>query len=170
MTLLTAVDVANILLTRHPNLYMTNPKLNTLIYYVQVESLRDIGQPLYTDTVEAWEEGPIIPTVHEAFPHNRRIRKPSQPAYTDNSYACRIVDKVAGKYGVFTGFDLTDYAHRDGGAWSMVYHGMRMPIPLNVILASRDMTDYPCLEGTLTQSINTVASQYANALKLLASD
>lgn len=170
MITLEAMDVANIFISRHGSeLYLTNLKLNKLVYYAQVESLRETGSPLFADTIEAWGYGPVEPNVYHNFKlfGDRQIKNPLG-AYTDDPYANRIVDIVTEKYGFLTAFDLVNYSHRNGGAWKSVYDGTRnKPIDVDVILNSRDVKDYPQMAGTLAQSVNDVNNQFANALRLL---
>ena len=170
MTALKAMDIANDFISRYgADLYLTNLKLNKLVYYTQVESLRETGKPLFTDTVEAWDYGPVEPEVYRSFKlfGDGHIQTPLG-AYTTDTYTNRIVDTVVEKYGYLTAFDLVNYSHRNGGAWKMVYDGSRnKPISIKTILSSQDVKEYPQLKGTLAQSADTVNKQFANALKLL---
>lgn len=42
---ITALDVANTFIARHPSLYLSNLSLNKLVYFAQMESLRQTGSP-----------------------------------------------------------------------------------------------------------------------------
>lgn len=116
---MTALDIANAFIDRYSkDLHLTNLKLNKLVYYAQVESLRETGRPLFTDQVQAWGYGPVIPSVYRAYKAygNRRIMQISDD-YRIDSYAEKVMSIVAQKYGYLTAFDLVDYSHRKGSAW-----------------------------------------------------
>lgn len=41
-----------------------NLKLNTLLYFAQGQALATIGRPLFDDSIEAWNNGPVVPAVY----------------------------------------------------------------------------------------------------------
>lgn len=43
---------------------MTNMRLQKLLYYVQGWSLARRGEPAFTDRLEAWEHGPVVPSLY----------------------------------------------------------------------------------------------------------
>ena len=56
--------------------FLTNLKLNLLVYWCQVGALRDAGAPLFADEIAVGECGPVIPAIwaeYEAF-GSRMIR------------------------------------------------------------------------------------------------
>ncbi len=65
----TAQDVANMLLSwanRDGDL-ITNLKLQKLVYYIQAWHLVHFKKPLFNDVIEAWDLGPVIPTLYRCF-------------------------------------------------------------------------------------------------------
>ncbi|MDT0264380.1 Panacea domain-containing protein [Jatrophihabitans lederbergiae] len=48
---------------------MSNLKLQKLLYYAQGHSLASTGQPLFSDTIQAWAHGPVVPSVYHEFKH-----------------------------------------------------------------------------------------------------
>lgn len=46
---------------------LTNLKLQKLLYYQQGFHLAFFGTPLFSDTVEAWMYGPVVPSVYENY-------------------------------------------------------------------------------------------------------
>lgn len=46
---------------------LTNLKLQKLLYYQQGFHLVFFGTPLFSDSVEAWMYGPVIPSVYEEY-------------------------------------------------------------------------------------------------------
>lgn len=165
-----SIDVANALIIGHGDkLALTNLKLNKLVYFAQVESVRDDGSALFDDLVEAWQFGPVTRAVYDAFKRYGRgaIAAPSGPADID-SRSERIVARVASTYGMMSAFDLVTLSHREGGAWSNVYSPyVDNPITIDDIKGSVDMDGFPGLAGTVAESIDAVASSIPNALNLL---
>ncbi|GHU75690.1 hypothetical protein AGMMS49992_20150 [Clostridia bacterium] len=62
-----AIDAANFLIDicaksdQHD--YMTNLRLQSLLFYAQGWSLVLRGEPLFDDPIEAWDHGPVVPSV-----------------------------------------------------------------------------------------------------------
>ena len=46
---------------------ISNMKLQKLCYYAQGFQLANIGQPLFQEAIEAWEQGPVIPELYERY-------------------------------------------------------------------------------------------------------
>ena len=46
---------------------MTNMKLNKLLYYAQGIHLARTGHPLFRDQIEAWQHGPVVPSVYQQY-------------------------------------------------------------------------------------------------------
>ncbi len=80
-------------------------KLQILIYYVQAVSLVKRGKPVFTETIEAGEYGPLIRSIYNEYPRLDIIRN------TDESYQIDIeilacIDLVIGHYGKMSGAQL----------------------------------------------------------------
>lgn len=58
------LDVAKYVLER---LGPTTPsKLQKLVYYVQVWAIAEAGEPMFSDAIQAWAQGPVVPALfHE---------------------------------------------------------------------------------------------------------
>src|SRR5579859_7601944 len=46
---------------------LSNQKLNRLLYYAQAWYLAIYDDELFTDSIEAWECGPVVRSVYQAF-------------------------------------------------------------------------------------------------------
>lgn len=46
---------------------LTNLKLQKLLYFAQAYYLAKLGRPLFSDKIEAWEYGPVVPDVYQEF-------------------------------------------------------------------------------------------------------
>lgn len=46
---------------------LSNMKLQKILYYAQGHHLGRTGTPLFTDPIQAWSHGPVVPPVYRAF-------------------------------------------------------------------------------------------------------
>lgn len=165
-----SIDIAYAFLSGHgASLELTNLKLNKLVYYAQVESLRRTDALLFDDAIEAWRYGPVEPMVYHTFKQFGRGIVPECPQTSRlDSSVCEIVQYVADTYGRLSAFDLVNMSHREGGAWSLVYRSdVDVPITREVIERSEDIKGFPGFARTLERGIQEAYESIPNALKLL---
>lgn len=164
-----ALSIANYIVSNWSDkVEITNLKLNKLVYYSYVESLRKLGRPLFDDAIEAWQYGSVEPTVYQAFsPHGRnRIQATNEPAELDAT-SKKIVHSVMEKLGNLPAFDLVALSHKPGGAWANVYSPEKdNVITPETILASVDGLDDGQLV-TIGQAVQSTIASMPNALRLL---
>ena len=161
-----ALDVANMFIQRHGKAQITNLKLNKLVYLAQRDSLLRDGVALFDDAIEAWQYGPVVPSVYREFKRFGRapITSPTRPVPADPR-AELIVDATAAKYAKLTAFDLVNLTHAKGGAWDKAYSPDRdNVITLDAIEFSLGAVPE---RGTLAAGIETVESAWPNALKMM---
>lgn len=165
-----SLDVAYAFIARHgDSLALTNLKLNKLVYFAQVESLRQRGVELFDDAIEAWEYGPVEPAVYHEFKRFGKSAIRDCGCGTKLAYEeAQIVDYVARNYGTMTAFDLVSLSHRDGGAWSRVFDPR-----VDRIIGSRDIIDSVDFRGiggvseTFEAGMRGVMRAIPNALMML---
>src|ERR1035437_2332524 len=46
---------------------ITNLKLQKILYFAQAYYLAKLGRPLFSDAIEAWEYGPVVPAVYKKY-------------------------------------------------------------------------------------------------------
>ncbi len=164
-----ALNVANYIIDNWSDKFeITNLKLNKLVYYSQVESLRKYNRPLFDDIVEAWQYGPVEPVVYHTFSSYGRncITKSSDLAILDGT-SKKLIDSVMDKLGMLTAFDLVTLSHKPDGAWASVYSPNRdNPITPEAILASNDGLDINDVV-TIDQAVQSTIAAMPNALRLL---
>ena len=93
---------------------ISNLKLQKLVYFAQGLHLAMQGQPLFSDPIEAWDHGPVVPGLYHAFKHrgNRAIEPPEQFEADDYLPEVReILDAVLTVYGQFSAWKLRDITH-----------------------------------------------------------
>lgn len=117
---------------------LTNMKINKLLYFAQGHYLKKYGVPLFDDTIEAWEHGPVVPEVYSAYKEytDRPIENYDASALVEvTPEAEEILYGVARKYGRYTASALRNMTHVVGSPWAQVYQGnhMHIEIPLSSI-------------------------------------
>jgi len=120
----TALDIAGYLVnlaSADPENDLTNLKLQKLLYFAQGEYLRKTGQPLFADEIEAWQYGPVIRSVYDAykscgaFPITLFDIKTEPKELADNIRA--FVKSIWSKYGKYSASHLVSLTHRKGSPW-----------------------------------------------------
>ena len=165
-----AVDVANYLVERWGRGYpITIHKLNRLVYLAQAEAVATTGEPLFEDRIEAWQCGPVLPSVIHAFDEqgDAAITEPTEHAEVKPN-AARLIDSVAEKYGSLSAFDLITLLRRPGGAWVRAYApGHEAEITPDAIKASTDANADASAPEPFSATLDAVARNMPRALKML---
>lgn len=105
------LDVAKYILERQGRI--TTLKLQKLVYYAQVWSIAEHGEPLFSDTIKAWAQGPVVPTLF--YEHKGRARVEASDitggdtGLTDHDRA--RIDRVLGYYGSLPPSYLSKLTH-----------------------------------------------------------
>ena len=119
---------------------LTNMKINKLLYFAQGHYLSKYKKPLFQDAFEAWEHGPVIPSVYAKYKKygDEPIKEydiadiPEMPKEIDD-----ILFGIARKYGTLTASALRNKTHVVGSPWYQVYNGQR-----HTIIPTQMIQDY----------------------------
>ncbi len=123
------------------NLPITNLMLNKLLYFAQGHCLAEYGRPLFDEKIEAWEYGPVVPTIYRKYKDNKRAPiETKQPVcygdlFSDETIALLVA--VARQYMRYSDWGLVEKSHKQGGAWSKVY----VPGEKYVPIVKKDIED-----------------------------
>lgn len=165
-----AIDVANYLVERWGRRYpATIHRLNRLVYLAQAEAIAKTGEPLFEDCIEAWQCGPVVPTVIHAFGEwgDTAITEPIEHVEV-KSDAARLIDSVVEKYGLLSAFDLISLVRRPDGAWARVYApGREAEITSDAIKVSEDASADASRPEPFSATLDVVARNMPRALKML---
>lgn len=91
---------------------ITNLKLQKVLYFAQAYYLSKIGRPLFSDNIEAWEYGPVIPDVYHKFKS-----KGSDPIICEEDESSlsdadkENLKKIWGTFGGYSASRLVDISH-----------------------------------------------------------
>ena len=116
-----AMDVAAYILSKLGP--MSSMKLQKLVYYSQAYSLAWFDEPIFSDRIEAWTNGPVIPALWRE--HKRLFLVENISAGNAGSVEGRnslVVDSVIDSLGGLSGKQLSDRTHSEG-PWMNNYDG-----------------------------------------------
>jgi uncharacterized phage-associated protein len=94
---------------------MSAMKLQKLVYYSQAWHLTWDDAPLFTDQIEAWANGPVIPNLYQQ--HRRQFTVEAE-TFDGNSEALdgderESVDAVLAFYSKWNAHELSELTHRE---------------------------------------------------------
>ncbi|HSV65240.1 MAG TPA: type II toxin-antitoxin system antitoxin SocA domain-containing protein [Mycobacteriales bacterium] len=104
---LSAHDVAAELRRRMPGL--PTVKLHKLLYYCQGHHLADLSEPLFAETITAWDMGPVVGELWRA----EKDGETPPPAKPLDEGALNTIGYVMSRYGALTGNDLKHLTHAE---------------------------------------------------------
>jgi uncharacterized phage-associated protein len=115
-TRLTADDTADYLvwLAHEHGSFISNLKLQKLLYYAQAWHLAVFDRPLFTDRLEAWVHGPVVPSVYRRFKSYgfRSIDEPVDPPKL-SAVTARFLRELADRYLGLDAYALELMTHRE---------------------------------------------------------
>jgi uncharacterized phage-associated protein len=114
-----AHDVAAVLRARQPG--MPVKKLHKLLYYCQGHHLAAFDEPLFTETVSAYDRGPVVGTLWHQEKYGQDRPAPSE---LDESQL-NTIGYVLSRYGALSGTDLEHLTHGEQ-PWQLA-NATRMP-------------------------------------------
>ncbi len=119
--MLAAADVADFLLGHadRQSSSLDPLKLQKLCYYAQGLHLARYGEPLFMDRMEAWDRGPVIPSLHQRFLHHENSPIPPPSADKRPALSARhevLLIEVYERFGDIDGLTLSRWTH-DEAPW-----------------------------------------------------
>lgn len=139
----TARDVAYYFLTLSQNdedgELLTNLKIQKLVYFAQGFNIALNNEELFIESIEAWEHGPVVPSVYFDFCRFGRneIRMNVPKNLSLSGFAQSLISAVYELFKQFSALGLRELTHKEG-PWSEIYynHGNRS------VISGSDMFDY----------------------------
>lgn len=95
---------------------VSNLKLQKLVYYAQGFHLAVYDEPLFSDSIEAWTHGPVVPNVYH---HYKQFGSGSIPvpadfnleAFSDDQV--ELLNEVQQIYGQYSAWRLREMTHEE---------------------------------------------------------
>lgn len=112
------LDIANKILAKPNSEYeelISNMKLQKLLYYMQGFHLAYFGTPLFDDRIEAWQYGPVVPSVYDHFHKykSQGIKPESEKIITLSEEEEHLFDEVYKVYGEYSAIGLMNMTHSE---------------------------------------------------------
>lgn len=113
-----AIDIANKLLSHAANTgegeFMSNMKLQKMLYYQQGFHLAYFNAPLFEEDIEAWMYGPVVPCVYEYFKGNGSMGlEPLTEEISLQEVEEALFNEVFNVYGAFSASGLMNMTHQE---------------------------------------------------------
>ncbi len=131
-----ALAVAKYLLdqTRAAGFVVTPMQLLKLVYIAHGWMLGSHGRPLFNESVEAWQYGPVVPSVYQSL---KRFGSSSvqcvdgAPEVQFDQDERAIMDFVSRNYGAANGVTLSAATHKAGTPWSVTWGSQSKSAPIS---------------------------------------
>lgn len=140
-----AEDIANYILwfcNEHGD-WITNLKLQKLLYFAHAWYLAIFDKPLFNDRIEAWVHGPVIPNIYHLYKHFKwspiitdKIESPSFP-----ECVIKHLDEIMTYYGTKTAYELELISH-DAEPWKKARGNKEIDELCTEEITDEDMTNY----------------------------
>lgn len=102
---------------------ISNLKLQKLLYYVQGYNIAVFGKPLFENDIQAWQYGPVVPEVYDAFkkfgPNSIMLEDGCKVAELSKDEE-ELFSEVLQKYGEFSAIGLMNRTHNES-PWKSVF-------------------------------------------------
>ena len=104
---------------------LTNLKLQKLCYYAQGWHLALFGAPLFSEVIEAWAHGPVVPELYQRFKSYKwqaidPFELVSDPEADLHDEQKEFLDQVWSRYNSFSGKMLEHMTHAEP-PWKAAY-------------------------------------------------
>ena len=134
-----AMDLANYIVDKciKDNVPITNLQLQRILYFVQKDFLKR-GSRAFSDNIEAWEFGPVVPNVYFCFCGfgAMPILFISRDTVPNLSTDKNIIDNIVENKRSLTPWEIAKETSKITGAWFKVYDngkGSHRIIPVDLI-------------------------------------
>ena len=151
-----ALDIANFFIDMSNTIeedFITNMKLNKLLYFAQGLHIARYKEPLFAEQIEAWHYGPVVKSVYQKYKVcGKEPIKVVDEDYCYDRFNGNELDTLVitmREYGKYTAITLTEMTHTEG-PWKQAYHSS------NAIITFDAMLEY---FSTITEKINSPAEQ-----------
>ncbi len=133
-----ALDLAKYIVTtcNEDKKAISNLQLQKILYFIQKSFLK-LGKQAFSDEIEAWQFGPVIPEVYYYFcGYGATPIRASYPKSSVRTEDKEIIDEIVKNKRKLNPWELVEQTHNKNGAWDKVYLdglGNRDIIPISLI-------------------------------------
>lgn len=152
-----AREVGNYILTRagKDGHQLTQMSLLKIMFYAHGWYLASTGNPLFKQPVEAWEHGPVVKVVRDAFKEfgKRPITRLAERLDLDTGELILVgntlenddeafVDHVFLMYANKSAFELSDMTHQKDSPWDKVWNSQTAVGRLGLRIKNQEIREY----------------------------
>ena len=126
--------------------FISNLRLQKLVYYAQAWNLANYDKPLFTDKFQAWVHGPVIPALY----HECKVNG-AKPLLSDleldvveqefDEQTRELLQEVAEVYMAYTGYQLELMTHRED-PWIIARKNLPEDASCSNVISNKSMRDY----------------------------
>lgn len=137
----TAIELSKYIVSKcidddHP---IGNLQLQKILYYIQKDFLSR-GEAAFSDEIEAWQFGPVVPNVYYRYCGYGAMPISISPGHKSiNESDATFVDRIVDSKRILNPWDLVKETHKPNGAWEKAYkngkNGLSNIITLDMIQA-----------------------------------
>ncbi|MEV6348452.1 Panacea domain-containing protein [Actinoplanes sp. NPDC051851] len=114
-------------------------RLQKLVYYSQAWHLALVDEPLFTDTIQAWRDGPVVVTLWDRHRGQRTVSSwPTGDPGRLSAAADKVVALVCQVYGGLSGDDLSELTHNEL-PWRVARQGVPDHQPSKAAIPAEEM-------------------------------
>lgn len=136
---------------------LTQMKLQKMLFFAQGWYLAIYGEPLFEEDFEAWDYGPVIPSVYSEFRDfgMRGINRMgmtltpcggsfaiSEPPLIREEALNSFFEKIWSVYGIYNGTQLSAMTHRADTPWSLVREPYGQFVPRSLCIPKSLIKSY----------------------------
>lgn len=131
-----ALDIAKYIIDKctKEDCPISNLQLQKILYYIQKAYLKK-HEYAFSDGIEAWQFGPVVPEVYYYFCGFGAM--PITSRYEIQLENTQIIDKITLEKRELNPWDLVEETHKKDGAWDRIYRagqGNKVEIPVEYIM------------------------------------
>ena len=133
----TALEIAKYTIKKctrdnHP---ISNLQLQKILYYIQKSFLQN-GTEAFEDEIEAWQFGPVVPSVYYQYCGFGAMPIRMNYATDINDIYLKIIVPIIDSKRILDPWDMVEDTHEKGKAWDQIYKngmGNHQVIPKSLI-------------------------------------
>jgi uncharacterized phage-associated protein len=140
---LSCIDVAKyfIWLANETGSFISNLKLQKLVYYSQAWHLALYDHPLFEEDFQAWVHGPVIPSLYQKYQSFgwQPILEDASPMLPED--VSQFLGEVAEEYFACDAYELEQMTHAEY-PWDLARGDLPSDIPSNEVINKEWMKEY----------------------------
>lgn len=142
-TVLSCFDIADyfIRVANRTGSFISNLKLQKLVYYAQAWHIALYGEPLFPEEFQAWVHGPVIPSLYQKYKSFgwQPIVEDANPRLPEG--VIQFLEEVVDEYFACDAYELEQMTHAED-PWNLARGDLPPDAPSNEIIEKAWMKEY----------------------------